>query len=803
MTGLLVALLLGQVQMPDQPEGFQLFDPLSAVRSPAVRAKFLGPACLPSGGKDNSGVITTTRATGETVTVPNPNQTTPGLIPEDAGTVSHIYFSPNLLPYSDWPGSTGWAFGGGGATWASGGLITPSAASGFVDTGSGYAPSSAGLVYTYSVELRGASGGEQVKLFADGGWTMPQTTVTLTSGWVRYSVTASTTGTSTGFFYVLWGPTYSLPTGSPFYARNAQVTPGPTPSLPYAPNNTAAAVSLIDTKSNAWTQNGTVPQVPASWYAPPAAGPYSAANNYQGPTTLGEWTGDWSVTVVFTPTSFAALQYILGKTDGTPALGWLVQIAAGTGVVTFYLDDGAYKGAVAATAAVAGAPNVFTVGRSGGTSYARVNAGAAGSIVVGTMRSAAAQSIYLGRTTAAGNYSTTTTIHEVLLSTTPYNDAAVGALQSSILAKIGQPTLKSCANDQLAVGVQGAEVYAAGTNYALQSEDSCASGNTVNAPWTMSGTPTCAHNAAVAPDGNVEMDEWTNATNTHGAYQTATTPSSATFTGSVWMAKPSGVGPASIQFGCGAVPTLCNCTRSDGGSCTTSTVAANFCNAYVTDLGTTPVRLSLAATCPAAITNPIFELTPGQFNVSTGTTRFYGAQVEPGLYPTPYIPTVAASANRNATVSTVPLPALHTSNTYCVGITATPGGGRAWSQASQQRLFSNFVSVATNIWDLYMSAGTLNWEVWDSASASKKVAYTPAGAFTDGSTHRIVGCNAGGTLTLYVDGSPRGATSGAGTALWSATVTPNQIGAQAGAAQFNGSLRDLRIYPNSTYKSGM
>ena len=54
---------------------------------------------------------------------------------------------------------------------------------------------------------------------------------------------------------------------------------------------------------SSWTMNGQVPQVAANagpFTSKAGAGPYSADNNYEATDlALGEWTGDWSATVIF------------------------------------------------------------------------------------------------------------------------------------------------------------------------------------------------------------------------------------------------------------------------------------------------------------------------------------------------------------------------------------------------------------------------------------------------------------------------------------------------------------------------
>jgi hypothetical protein len=199
----------------------------------------------------------------------------------------------------------------------------------------------------------------------------------------------------------------------------------------------------------------------------------------------------------------------------------------------------------------------------------------------------------------------------------------------------------------------------------------------------------------------------------------------------------------------------------------------------------------------------VMAMQPGEGGVSTGTTRFWGAQVEVGSYPTPYIPTTTTAVTRAATAASVPLPNLHTTNNWCVGVTAQPGGGRTWATTGFQRILSNYQGAAVNVFDFYLNAGTsMSMLLYDSAGA-QRLSSVAHGFGSTSTSHRLVGCNTGGAPSMYVDGVAVGSVSGAGTGLFSATPTPMFIGSLNGATHFDGSISNVRVYPNQTYRAGM
>lgn len=195
---------------------------------------------------------------------------------------------------------------------------------------------------------------------------------------------------------------------------------------------------LVDARGNAWTMNGTVPQVAAqgSPFLPPraAGGPYTAANNYQGPTTLTEWAGDWSVTVVWQPATITQ-QVLVSKLPAAATSGWYVEQEV-AGVRLAMHDGAAFRAATTANNATASGVNVFTGGKSGGTCYAKLNGGATASIGCAGYNPAAVEPIRIGRWGGGTLQALTSTIYEITASTVPYSDALHSARYQAVLARI-------------------------------------------------------------------------------------------------------------------------------------------------------------------------------------------------------------------------------------------------------------------------------------------------------------------------------------------------------------------------------
>ena len=158
--------------------------------------------------------------------------------------------------------------------------------------------------------------------------------------------------------------------------------------------------------------------------------------------------------------------------------------------------------------------------------------------------------------------------------------------------------LTTCASGEFRVGYEGLWTEGQSTNHALQS-NTMSTGTAVTSPWILSNTTVAT--VAGAPMGGT-WAEVTSSLNTGTIYGGEQTTSSRTRTTvSMWMAKASGTGAATVYTYQSALntPTSCSCGRSDGGSCTVGSGTDEFW-AYVTDLGTTPVRLWVSCAHDAA-----------------------------------------------------------------------------------------------------------------------------------------------------------------------------------------------------------
>lgn len=161
--------------------------------------------------------------------------------------------------------------------------------------------------------------------------------------------------------------------------------------------------ALSDTKGNAWTQNGTVPQVPRSGTIPAGAGPFNDVNYYSlgsGSDAL-DFAGDYSACFVFIP-SASATSRILLRNGASAVAGYSLQLISSGAFQLLNFRAGANDAASTANASVASGVNVGCGGISGSTMMAKLNFGAVATSATGGRVAGTAQVAQLGDVTGAG-----------------------------------------------------------------------------------------------------------------------------------------------------------------------------------------------------------------------------------------------------------------------------------------------------------------------------------------------------------------------------------------------------------------
>jgi hypothetical protein len=188
----------------------------------------------------------------------------------------------------------------------------------------------------------------------------------------------------------------------------------------------------VDTKGNAWTQNGTVPQAAPVGAVPPGAGPFSDANYYSLGTgnDVLDFAGDFTITIVFRSGSttsgnqiangaaYGGVGYAMLE-GGGHITGWYVntQLLPNTGV-----------------AKTPGNIYVSSFGISGTAFRGLENLGTARSGTA-TVSPATAATAKIGRYESAGA-AFDGTILEVRFSTTAATDAAMRSLHAQAFQRM-------------------------------------------------------------------------------------------------------------------------------------------------------------------------------------------------------------------------------------------------------------------------------------------------------------------------------------------------------------------------------
>ena len=197
----------------------------------------------------------------------------------------------------------------------------------------------------------------------------------------------------------------------------------------------------------------------------------------------------------------------------------------------------------------------------------------------------------------------------------------------------------------------GLQVFEQRTNLQRQSENFATSAGI----WVLSNF-TLTANTATAPDGTLTADRLTSTAN--GQYRVQSLESYAaatTYTYSVFV-KDSSTGSASLGVRYGAGFFRVSYVLATG-SATVNDSSGYILNHGLEDVGNGWYRIHIVFNVPVldASTNIVyFDCTTNGFSGTTGDNAlFWGAQLEAGSFPTPYIKTEATTATRNASVAVI------------------------------------------------------------------------------------------------------------------------------------------------------
>jgi hypothetical protein len=205
---------------------------------------------------------------------------------------------------------------------------------------------------------------------------------------------------------------------------------------------------------------------------------------------------------------------------------------------------------------------------------------------------------------------------------------------------------------------------------------------------------------------------------------------------------------------------------------------------------TAAVRGWVAVSCGASTTNWNIYLSPGSYGASIGTTRFWGAQIEPGTSATSYVPTTTASVPKNTDVFQPAVPTGIDGAKYCVEGTVTPFGGRAWNTANAAIWGANngLYSVAGGRAVLFITDGTLRSYA---ESAGTRTTFTHGWAA--GSTHKVGFSESGGLLQLRADGIWAG--TSANVSGLTPPITPFRLGTTSSDGNpLDGYLKEFKFF---------
>lgn len=504
--------------------------------------------------------------------------------------------------------------------------------------------------------------------------------------------------------------------------------------------------ALVETAGLTWTQNGTVPQVAANTLpttaSSGAAGPFSDANYYSNGTGADalDSTGDRFGCASFIPSALGTIQAILANGGATVA-GHDVYVST-TGAVVFRSNMAAAVSTTTANLSPASGFSVACWWRTGTGISVKSNLGttatnaAAGAEVSGT-----AYVAKVGRGEGAGVPATGTILHVLQglgacpTPPVPFAASCEGWATYQMKRQFGM------------LGTRGEEISITRATTAT---------NVVNGlVW----------NVPAAVPRVTTLGILAERTSTNYALNNRTHPKAA---------------EASAALGTGA-----HVAWHEGTG--TMTVA----NGTATTTGLACAAVSPGTLCTFTVT------VGGTMALTTSAGTVTKAQIETGSTKSSEIPTAGTAVTRNADVVTVPIPTWTGDvNRWCLETTATPYGGRAWTNTASQALVWAGLGLNANTIGLNVGTTALGGaRVYDNAAGIKSA--TAAGALT-GASRRFSGSGSAGTFQLRVDGATvAGSPGGAGTGLMASFPTTLRLGYDGTGATslpFDGYLRDVRLF---------
>jgi len=531
------------------------------------------------------------------------------------------------------------------------------------------------------------------------------------------------------------------------YLWGAQFNVGvrdPTTYVPIAGTVTRASVPL-DSAGLDWSETGLVPPVTAA--AQPttmslgAAGPFTDSNYLSqgsGPDPM-DGTGDlWGCASFVPATTSPAQQLVINGLSGTSGYG--VYISSGTPAPVFYVTNTTPAAAsVASTAVVLNAHNVLCWWKDTQL-HLKVNLGTTSNAVFsGTEAPGTAYSMKVGRYEGGGSY---------------FTGKMIGLIQGRGTCPTPPPPFAASCEGWAVyqmkrqfglIGTRGEEISLTRATTAT---------NEVNGiVWNVpAGVP------RVTTQGTLIERASLNAVLNNRTHPKTAEATAALGTGA-HVAWHEGTGTMTVAAGTATVTGL---------SCT-AVAPGTLCKFTVTAGGTMVIT------------------------TSAGTVT--KAQIETGSTKTSEIPTAGTSVARNADSVNVATTVMGTLNPFCMEVTATPYGGRAWTTTPAKSIFSTFNGSFLNTVSLregYLGGGATGSLLGNPATGQSAIV---TGALSAG-THRLsVSGSFAGVPTVRVDGAtPAFTTSGSPGSISTWSNSRIELGAGGASAEFDGHLRDFKVY---------